>query len=478
MRVLCLWVWLALLAGAREPGGNLAREGRTTVAIRACSLCREIPRLIRENSPDSMPECVRHLGPFQRSGQRRCPECGTGYQVTYEETFEDMSHWEEVELRRDLSAFAEPELLKHIEPYIRQDAAFALARAGHPELSWNHADPLVRRSALSALEAPADFRFLLEDEDGPTRQRAARLTVEWALQRQDTAILLGILRDHRMDVRQMGIAYLRHSKGLITRDLAPVLEQWSTHQELTGLEWLALQGYQPERQLQRLLEASRQADPEIRSAAVRCLDGLQSLWTPEVMARMLELLQSDPSCRYSILLSLRKLGREQSMLDFIPVLADELATENSGFFQSVSTLLLRRIELGEGDSRLVSTLMPGLDFRNQHQRRLVIECYEALLKTGADLGPAQERLIQVMSAEKTDYSEDSLVPDMTSYLVRRRCWGDLESLLRGGSSVAGHVALVLSRQELDYSPLKSVLKELLKHPNSWVSENCLKALAR
>lgn len=465
-----------MLAGAREPVENLGREGRITLSIRACSLCREIPRLVRESSPDSMPGCVRHLGPFHQSGQRRCPECGTSYSVTYEETFEDMSHWEEVELRRDLSPFAQPQLLQHSEPSIRQDAAFALARAGHPELSWNHPDPLVRRSALSALEEPADYRFLLEDEDGPTRQRAARLTSEWALERQDTSILLGVLRDHQIDVRQMGIAYLRHSKGLNLRELAPVLEQFP--QELAGLEWLALQGYQPERQLQRLLEASRQTDPEVRSAAVRSLDALQSLWTPAVPARLLELLQSDSRCRYSILLSLRKLGREQNLVDFIPILAENLATENFPFIQNVATLLLRRIELGEGDSRLVSTLMPGLDFSNQYQRRLVFECYEALLKAGVELGPAQEKLIRVMSAEKTDFSEDSLVPAMTAYLVRQRCWGDLERLLRGGSSVAGHVALVLSRQELDYSPLRGVLNDLLEHPNSWVSENCLKALVR
>ncbi|MFN8611692.1 MAG: HEAT repeat domain-containing protein [Vulcanimicrobiota bacterium] len=449
-----------------------------TASVRACSLCREIPRLIRESSPYSMPECVRHLGPFNQSGRRLCPECGTGYQVSYEETFEDMSHWEEIEVGRDVSALARPELLQHSEPYIRQDAAFALAMAGHPELGWSHPDPLVRRSAVSALQAPADYRFLLKDEDGPTRQRAARLTVEWLLEHEDTAGLAGLLRDHKLDVRQIAIAYLRHSHGLRAAELAPLLRRWSSYQELAGLEWLALQGYQPERQLEFLLEASRQADPEIRLAAVRSLDGLRALWTPEVLTRLLELLKSDPRCRYALLLSLQKLGREQDLSSFVPVLAEFLATENFGFFQNVASLLARRIELGEGDPSLVCTLMPGLSFGNQHQRRLVGDCYESLLKAGAELGPAQDRLVATMSADKTDYMEDSLVPLMTVYLVRHGCWGDLERLLRGGSSVAGHVALVLSRQELDYSPLKAVLNDLLEHKSSWVSENCLKALTR
>ncbi|MBX3168741.1 MAG: hypothetical protein KF760_15100 [Candidatus Eremiobacteraeota bacterium] len=51
-------------------------------------------------------------------------------------------------------------------------------------------------------------------------------------------------------------------------------------------------------------------------------------------------------------------------------------------------------------------------------------------------------------------------------------------MLRGGTSVAGHVALMLSKERFDYSPLEPVLNELLNHKESWVSENCLKALVR
>lgn len=443
-----------------------------------CRLCREIPRLIRESSPHSMPACVRHLGPFDESGWRSCPECGARYLVCYEGTYDDMNFYEEIELRRDVSGLAQPELLEHGEAYIRQDAAYALARAGRPELGWGHSDPLVRRSALSALEEPADLRFLLDDEDGPTRQLAARLSLRWVLEHRDSLLMLGLLQNRAADVRHMAIAYLRHSEGLDAGLLAPALEQWSAREELAGLEWLAVRGQEPALQVERLLEASRHADPEVRKAAVSALDPLQPLWTPAVLARLLELLKDDRHCRYGILLSLQKLGPEWDLRAFVPVLAAFLATENVSFFQNVARVLERRLQVGEGSSELVCTLIGGLTFKNQHQRRLVGDCYRALMVAGIELGPAQELLVRSISADKTEYCDDLLVPAVTTYLVRRRCWPELERLLRGGTSVAGHVALVLSKEKLDYRPLEGALNELLDHKDPWVSENCLKALVR
>ena len=423
-----------------------------------------------------MPESVRHLGPFNQSGERCCPQCRTRYQVFYEETYDDMNYSEEVELRRDVSALARPELLEHSEAYIRQDAAWALARSGRPEVAWGHSDPLVRRSAVSALEDPADLRFLLHDQDELTRQMAARLSLRWLLEHRDSPGLLGLLQ--QPEVRPTAIAYLRHSQGLDPALLAAALEHGKTRQELPGLEWLALQGYQPSLQVERLLEATRDADPEVRKGALSALDNLQSLWTPAVLARLLELLKTDWHCRYGILLSLEKLGPESDLRPFVPVLAGFLGTENSSHFQKVGPVLERRLKFGEGNSELVAVLMPGITFTNQYQRRLVGDCYRTMMTAGIELGPAQEMIVRAMSAKTTDSCEDMLVPALTSYLVRRQCWPELMRLLRGGTSVAGHVALVLSKEKLDYSPLEPVLNELLTHKDPWVSENCLKALVR
>jgi len=177
-------------------------------------------------------------------------------------------------------------------------------------------------------------------------------------------------------------------------------------------------------------------------------------------------------------LALQKLGPERDLRVFVPVLAGFLATENFSHFQDVARVLERRLQLGEADSELVSVLMPGLTFKNDYQRRLVGDCYRSMMAAGIELGPAREMIVRVMSANKTGLCEDLLVPAVTTYLLRRQCWPELERLLRGGTSVAGHVALVLSKEKFDYGPLEGVLNDLLSHKDSWVSENCLKALVR
>lgn len=441
----------------------------------ACSLCRQIPRVVRASSTHSILDCVRHLGPFEESGWRECPECKSRYFVSYEATYEDMSFWEEIEVTRDVSALAVPELLNHPEQYIRTDAAFALARAGRPELSWVHSDPMVRRSGLSALEPPLDVRFLLQDEDPTVRQVAGRLTISWLLEKHDSLGMAELLQG-LPDVRLMAAGYLRHSEGLDPVLLAPLLQD-----SLTGWEWLASQDYQVDRQIGRLLAASQDPDPEQRKKAVSALDSVRGHWgaqTAAVLEGLRKLLESDGHSRLWVLNCLRNLGGELDLRPFLPRLAELLATENAYHFQEVGPLLGKRVRLGEGDSSLVIALMPGLTFSNTYQRRLVGDCYRALMEAGVPLGPAQDLLVRVMSADKTEYCEDMLVPAVTTYLVRRAAWPELERLLRGGASVAGHVALILSKQRFDYKPLEPVLNELLESPSEWVSENCLKALVR
>lgn len=441
----------------------------------ACSLCRQIPRVVQASSPHSMPECVRHLGPFEESGWRECPECKARYFVSYEATYEDMSFWEEIEVTREVAALAVPELLDHPEPYIRTDAAFALARAGRPELSWAHSDPLVRRSGLSALDPPLDLRFLLQDEDAGVRQLAGRLTLSWVIEKGDSPGMAELLQG-LPDVRLMATGYLRHSQGLDPALLAPLLEN-----SLTGWEWLASQNYQTDLQIGRLLGASQDPDPEVRKKAVAALDAVREHWGSQsgaVLEGLRKLLESDGHSRLWVLNCLRNLKDKLNLRPFIPRLAELLATENASHFQEVGRLLDERLRLGEGDSSLVSALMPGLTFTNTYQRRLVGDCYRILMEAGVPLGPAQELLVRVMSADKTEYCEDMLVPAVTTYLLRQAAWPELERLLRGGASVAGHVALILSKQPLEFKPLEPVLNELLESPSEWVAENCLKALVR
>lgn len=440
-----------------------------------CSLCRQIAREVRASSPDSMPNSVQHLGPFNETGQRTCPECARGYFVTYQAIYDDMSFDEEVSLVRDTSDRAFPYLLEEPESYLREDAAYALVRAGHPERAWAHSDPLVRRTAVCALEEPVDLRFLLSDPDPTTRERAALLTLRHLVEARDSASLLTILQTASPEIRLSAVAHLRHSSGLDADLLAPALEELGA---VGGFVWLATQGYEPERQIERLLRALQEPDEDVRKAAVTGLGEVRPHWTPAVLPALRLLLETDPRSRLWVLHVLRDTPPEVDLSEFYPELARILSTENAWHFQEAGPILSRRLALGGGDADLVHMLLPGLTFKGDYQRRLVGDCYKAMMQSGVDLGPSQEVLVQKLSGDRAGLPEDLLVPQLTTYLVGRQNWSELERLLRGGASIAGHVALCLSKERADYQPLKPVLNELLNHPNEWVAENCLKALVR
>jgi len=444
----------------------------------ACSLCRQIPRTSRYPCP-SLPAFMHHLGPFDESGPRRCPECQARYWVAYQQTYDDMDYSQEVEVTRDVTDLARVELLQLDEAYLRQDAAFALARAGNPEPALTHADPLVRRSAVCALETPCDLRALLEDEDPPTRLMAARRTTQWLLTEHRSKDLLAILRQAPPEVRQIALANLRNAQGLDCALLAPALENASEAWELTGLEWLASQNYQTERQLSRLMAALHRPHVEMRLTAVRALENLRDVWGEqgsEILQCLGRLLKSDGESRYAVLSCLSRLGPEHDLRPMLPVLGGILGQENAPHFQQAGRVLSQRLHLGEIDPQLMLTLLPGLTFTNDYQRRLIGDCYRALLAANLSLGPAQEVLLNSLSSPKTGLCEDLLVPAITHYLLVREAWPELERLLRGGSAVAGHVALQLSQQSIPFSPLEPVLNQLLDHPEEWVAENCLKSL--
>lgn len=448
--------------------------------LEGCSLCAKIPRRVFEDSPSTMPAFLKHLAPFNESGLRHCNQCGAEYLVSYREIYDDMSYEQEIEVIRKTSHLANPALLQHPQPYIRQDAAFELARQGQPQLGYTHWDPQVRISTLSALEEPVDLRILLDDADPAVRQLAGNLTVQALVDRRDTPAMLELLQNQYWDVRARALVALRHSQGLDPSLLAGAIENPSRPEELAGLEWLASVDYQRRSQFTKLVAFCQNSLPEMRGRAIVTLEYLWPFWkeqTPVILDCLLERLNSDPRTRYSVLHCLARLGPEIPLPDFLLPLASMLVSEGIAHYQEIGRLLLQRLHHGEKDSRLFTVLLPGLTLATDYQRRLAGECLALSLTSEVELGEAEtEALLVALCRQPSKLAEDALTPVFARRLIELQNWPALQRLLEAGPNVAGHAALELSRHPFDRQALVNILRRLSAHPSPWLSQNCQKAL--
>lgn len=434
----------------------------------ACSICKHIPRHVSVSSVYDVPKNVARLEPRARldeSGWRTCPECGNRYFLSFEEEIDDMTVYTTIEVTRQVHP--KESRLTHIEPYMREDAAFALRS---PEL-LQHPDVGIRRAALEGFgEATPALLPCLRDPDSVVRTRAAHKVLPGWIERAEVSPLLDLLRTGPEDMTDLVMGYLCPSE-LDPAPFADAIRAYAAAgrpKAMRAVEWLASRGHEVAAQIQLLEAQLDSAEREVRERALSALESLVEHWpgAPERLARQLGRDQF-----YSISV-LKKAVRYHDLTPCYPALVETV--NGGGAYADKAGWLLREALTGH-PADLVAALVPGLKHKEQ-VRHAVMGCYTVLAQAGLDLTPGRAALLEALGTRRPSYVESGFAKDYASYLVDHRDYEALELLL-AEADVSGAVSRVLAeRPAFDLTPLVPTLQGLVTDRHWWVREGAELAL--
>lgn len=124
---------------------------------------------------------------------------------------------------------------------------------------------------------------------------------------------------------------------------------------------------------------------------------------------------------------------------------------------------------------LVVALAPGWKLGTS-ERNLVSECYQQMLKQGADLTPILPQLTEAMLSPQACYVESYFIADLTRFLARTERLPEVEKFLLAGPDISGGASHALAEEAVDLTPLLPTLAGLLSHRHWYVAEGARRAL--
>jgi hypothetical protein len=418
-----------------------------------------------------VPKNVSRLEPrakLEESGPRVCPECGNRYYLSYAEEIDDMSVYTTVEVTRKVEPKAER--LTHIEAYMREDAAFALAT---PEL-LSHPDPGVRRAVLEGFgDATPALIPSLRDADSVVRSRAAHKLLPGWIETANVAALLDLLEEGPDDMADLVMGYLSNSE----LDPAPFAEAirrlaaTGRPRAMNAVAWLGEKGHQAGAQVDLLVSQLDSPEREVRERALSALESVVEHW-PAVATRLAPQLQRDTFYTLSVL---KKAVQHHDLTPCYPALV-ELVTAGGTYADKAGWLL--REALAKHPANLAAALAPAWKHK-ESVRQAVGSCYTVLAQQGCDLTPGREAILEALGTQRPSYVESGFAKDYAGYLVDRGDYEALELLLLAAAEVSGAVSRILAeRKTFDLTPLLPTLHGLASDRHWWVREGAELALKR
>jgi hypothetical protein len=487
------------------------------LSVEACPICELLPREVRCDGLQSLPEGFARLEPSAAQQEderpatdppareeRRCPECGTIYDLQYTTSGEPT---ERPRLELQLSRRIESprwEELEHPIAYRRTDAAYGLARqACGPELSrlLGHPAVEVREHALHGLlslaSLPPELELdpLLHDPEATPRALAARLRWRQLKETPRESRAEGWARDLDslpVDATALLLGYVVHSEELDRQAFAPFIERAAAHPDTElrkraarGLAWLAEGGCDQPARIQALLQVMLN-DPEweVRLSGLSALSSMVGEWgeqTPQVLEALSQALR-DSKLRYTLFRAMAAVIDRHDISVCLPSLIEIVLHDRTGYSDDASRLICRALEKGLDRRQLVTELLPGLELADEGERGSVCVCYRTMIKRGWDLRPAYDAIFRRLTSSKASFVECDLAADLASPLLssaRREDAERLDSLLNASAEVAGAVTRALAslgRQGRSLSAVVPSLQALLNGPE-WVAQGARQALS-
>lgn len=466
----------------------------------ACSICEHLPRDLRCDSVQSLPEGFSRLrpdAPIEQDGPRECPQCGSVYDLSYRRSDPGGV---EIALQRRVQDPCWDDL-EHPVAYRRTDAAFALSQLAKTDLSGllEHHRPEVREHALqgllglTTLPDRLEVRQLLQDDSAAVRALAVRLCWRQMKEGQDTEFrdwLARNLRDCPVDAIALLLGYIVHSEEVDREVFVPIIEQAVAHGDpelrkraARGLAWLAEAGCEKPARIGALVTILLE-DPEweVRLSGLSALCSMVADWG-EQSAQVLEALARalrDVKLRYSLVRAMGQVIGHHDISACLPSLI-EIVLHDRSYSDDASRLICQALERGLERRELVIELLPGLDLADEAERGSVCVCYRTMVKLGWDLRPAYDTLFRRLTSGRASFAECDLAADLAAPLLvsaRREDLERLESMLQAKSGVAGAVSralATLARHGRDLTQVVPTLRVLLNGPDP-IAREARKAL--